>query len=172
MTITTLLQLLISSLGTVFFLITNQYPHGSRALASRYKRTVILSRICHRGIFCIHEHTKINQILVLASIAVACFVDTACAADWIVDLKVDVADAENGKKVRILKILPILRSYMRGIQPGANEDEEDDDDDDRPVREEDQVPYGLSRLWSVPFLRVPMSKLAQPQCFTIQLKHI
>ena len=81
------------------------WQQGTRE--SRYKfAPLILSRICQSGNFFVFMNTlKSIKLLVLASIAVACFVDTVCVADWIVDSpsdKVDAPDAENGKKVRIL----------------------------------------------------------------------
>ena len=143
------------------------WQQGTRESCYKFA-PLILSRICQSGNFFVFMNTlKSIKLLVLASIAVACFVDTVCVADWIVDStsdEVDVADAENGKKVRILIDFANITKELHEAESsrsGANEEDEDEDDDDdiRPVREEDQVPYGLSRLWSVPFLRVPMSKL-------------
>ena len=108
---------------------------------------------------------KLIKALVLANIVVACVVGPVCVADWIVDSpsdKVDAPDAENGKKVRILKDFAKIEKQLsegNSADPGANADEEDDEEDNEPLREADQVPYGLTRLWSVPFLRIPMSKL-------------
>ena len=105
------------------------------------------------------------KFLVLASILATCVVDQVCVADWIVDSasdEVDVVDAESGEKVRILKDFANITQRLDDddfSRRGTKAKGDDNNIYHEPKREEDEVPYGLSRLWSVPFLRVPMSKL-------------
>ena len=73
----------------------------------------------------------------------------------------DDQEAEDGEKVRILKDFANITKQVDedNFSQTGTDVNEDGNVDREPLREKEQVPYGLSRLWSVPFLRVSMSKL-------------
>ena len=131
----------------------------------------------------------VKFLVLLISILGTYFVDHICVADWIVESEwdeFDIVEAENGEKMIVDsgsdevdgtwdnaqeaedgERIRILKDFSN-ITKQVNEDNfsqtgtdvnQDGNVDREPLREKEQLPYGLSRLWSVPFLRIPMSKL-------------